>query len=506
MATQTKIRIREALEPGGIISLNQLAAKLHKYGVSKSNLSRWASQGKFPVVKEPAYAGDNRLFDEKAARRYIEQNYTPRKDNQARRARGKTIPQMQAERAASAPAAPIHPPQGKDSAGLAGVPSPEARTGGVTQRAAGPASSAPAPARQQTDVVLLNTREWVDRYYAEQARSMDGELRHETKDSYDWVFGRFAQRFTSVPMDPRRDRKTVLDYIHNLTNLVKGGPLSGGAKMLVHRQLSAFYNWLSREYGYVTPNLTHHGITSRRENAVAIRPEEIREVLSVARNHSEYTLVLLLAQTAARIGELCTMRPECLHDHWVEVWGKPTRANPTGYRQVPIPDEAYDHLRREFKVYGELVWIDSHGVRKALAGPLQPANTRRAINMQDSDTYRVEPKPTGVKSLQAMLRRLMKDAGVYEEGKLAHSFRRAYQAEFVKNGGAREFYRLIMGHFEKNNMDDLYTHTDIATIVEQARKYAPRSFLGEKASQPELALGVSGRDVADEYDEDDDDE
>lgn len=480
MATAS-IRIREAAEASGVISVNAAAKKYQKYGITSSLIRIWVKKGEVAVAKAAAFTGDTVLLDEASLRKRIS-TYTPHRDNAARRSRSRTIPEMQA-RAAN---------NGANGAANAGVGLAQPMGTGGRPVTGGARSSTPAMPRVQPgkgETTVLNTREWLDRFYAFQTRgSAEQVLNAQTKDSYDWTFDRFAAWFPTLPMD----RQTVIDYIHGLTDLVKGGPISGGSKSLTHRNLSTFYHWLEREYRFDVPNLTQPRISRRRENALPIWPNEVRAVLSMARNHSEKTLVMLLAQTAVRIGELCTIRPECLHDHWVEVWGKPTRANATGYRKVPVPDEAHADLLLEFRTYKQLVWVDGRGEVKPLAGALESTKPGRAVDMRNPDTYRVRPRETSVKMLQGMLRTLMKDAGVYQQGKLAHSFRRAYQAEFVKNGGDREFYRLIMGHFNVSNMDDLYTHASIEDIVEQARRYAPRSFLKEFAPQGELELGLNG--------------
>lgn len=480
-------RIRVAADPSGVIYGVRSAGR--KYNIDKKVISRWIEKGEVKLAG-PFEPGAPQPIDESSLRKRIS-NYTPHRDNANRRRRSKTIPEMQA-------AAPAVNGNGVSN-GHSSQPILSDQSPSTPVATAAPRSG---------EVLLLNTEEWVARFYTEQARSSDnGQLNAETKDSYDWTFDRFKARFKTLPMEPVSGRKAILDYIHGLTNLKTGGPLAGGSKSLAHRNLSTFYNWLKREYGYVTPNLTQPKIARRRTRAVAIWPNESRAVLKMARNHSEKTILVLLAQTAVRLGELCTIRPECLHDHWVEVWGKPTRANPTGYRQVPIPDEAYDDLRREFATYGQLVWVDNHGEAKPLAGPLTPAIPGRAIDMRNPETFRVVPNPDTQKAIQSMLRKLLKDAGVYELGKGAHSFRRAYQAEFVANGGKREFYRLIMGHFQTSDMDDLYTHATIETIVEQARKYAPRRFLSDEALQGDMASDADLKALdASSDDEDDGDE
>ena len=463
-------RIRVSPDPSGVILGVRNAAK--KYNIDHAVIVRWIKKGEVKLAG-PSEPGAPQPIDEGSLRKRVAA-YTPHQDNNKRRHRSRTIPEARVF---------------------------SASTNGHQSPAPAPQAS-PAGRQVLTPTLVLNTREWLDLFYVEQARGSDtGVLNKETKDSYDWAFDRFAARFPTLPMHPIEGRKAILDYIHGLINLHTGGPLSGGSKSLAHRNLSTFYNWLNREHGFDVPNLKQPKIARRRTRAVPIWPNQSRAVLKMVRNHSEKTIIILLAQTAVRLGELCTIRPECLHDHWVEVWGKPTKANPTGYRQVPLPDQAYEHLRRELKTYKQLVWVDNHGEAKPLAGPLEPAPGYAHINKQNSDTYRVQPVEKTQKAIQSVLRRLLKDAGVYELGMGAHSFRRAYQAEFVAIGGDREFYRLIMGHFNVSNMDDLYTHATIETIVEQARKYAPTRFLQEADSSDEDLMAVD----VEEDDQDGDD-
>ena len=141
-----------------------------------------------------------------------------------------------------------------------------------------------------------------------------------------------------------------------------------------------------------------------------------------------------------------------------------------------------------------------------LAGPLEALGSGRPVDMRNRQTIEdsavVRPAPKARQQVQDMLRTRLKQAGIWSPGKNAHSWRRAYQAEFIKGGGSREYYRLIMGHFNKANMDDLYTNDRIEEIVAQARLYAPTRFLREEAVQGALDLDSDLRTV--EMEEDDD--
>ena len=444
MATQHKNRLRQAPVPGGVHQGARAAGRY--YNLEPSLISKWVAQ-RVVDLAGPSKPGVPLLIDDASLRRRLA-TYTPDKDNQSRKGRSRTIPAMQAERATT----------GHSPAADAG--------GGVASPAARPA----APGRRSEELVLLNTREWLDRFYGYQSR-----VSPKTKVHYDATLGRFAQRFANLPMVG----KDIMDYIGGLANLNNGRALSDGTKGSHLKCIQTFYRWLGREHGYQIPDLTHSNLDDTRENAVPIWTDEIRQVLAQTRDHTEYTLILLLAQTGCRIGELCTIRPELLHDHWVEVWGKPTKNNKTGYRPLPIPDEAFKHLQREFATYGELVMSNQITGNRRLAQAPEPVDLRRGIDWRDPKTYKVQPGPWAIDAVKGQIERLLKRTGVYRVGKGAHAFRRAYEQPFLEAGGDLLTCRRILGHFNKSDMDQLYFHAQTEKLVEAARKYAPRAFLNE---------------------------
>jgi integrase len=266
-----------------------------------------------------------------------------------------------------------------------------------------------------------------------------------------------------------------------------------------------FYAWLHREYGYNVPDLTEAGLVDKGETALPIYSHEIRATLAQCRNRTEADLIIVLAQTGIRLGELCSIRPEFLHDHWMEVWGKPTKVNKSGYRQVPVPNEAYRRLQVHWEYNGELVWQDHYGINHPLAGPVEKADpeSRRAINLEEPRnlaspprTFRVQPAPGAEGLVKYFLHQRVMEAGVYEPGKAAQSFRRAYTDEALKNAegtdGAKMMIDRILGHFSKKDMSSLYHHTTIDRMVAWAERYAPRSFLGEAGEQGKLSLAKEG--------------
>lgn len=480
------MRIRHPKVPKGTaIGVRESA---RKYGVHHSVIVVWAKQdGASAIVKSPAFRGDSTLIDEAWLQGRL-RDYEPHEDNKQRRVKGRTLPQMQE-------AAPRHveglrqPAAANGSTGLTTSGNGHANGQAVGSRLArvhtltapvhqGTVSAtAPIIRRNRTDVPVLSTREWVERFYTEKLRSFGGAMRTKTKESYDWAFGclgregvngtyvvlppytqgRFMALYITLPMD----RHTVMEYLHGLKKFVRGRggimvptnePLSPGSKKLAHRVISTFYAWLGREHGYKdkVPDLSHTNLPAGNAEKATFAQEEIRLLLANAKNHEEYTIIVVMAQVGCRRGELCSLTLENLHARkggggWAHCWGKPTRANPEGKRVLYIAEEAYEALERHLRLF-----------RRMMLGG-QPLTEERVDSL--------------IRNLQLQVR-------IYEPGKNSHAFRRAYEAEFLRNGGSELVMDELLGH-RKVDMRSLYFNMPREDALEQAIKYAPRRFLRE---------------------------
>lgn len=410
--------------------------------------------------------------------------YEPHKDNAARRVRSRTIPQMQALLSS------------KSVGGQAAEA--QARVGGqVNGNGHGGGRNSSGGRAEQP--LQLDTREWINLFMADRFERLAAinpltgvkEMNIGTTEPYWRVFKPFIQRFPMVPLDRVQGREEIVKWIHGLKNQHTGRPQADGSKAAARKKLAAFYNWLYDEKGISGPSLKKTTLPASPAGAGVVYADESSKLLRTARDHSELTLMILEAQTGARIGEILTIRPECVVHlggyGWVHTWDKRTDANPTGYRPLCLPAESYEALMKEFKVHGEFMLPRYGHVNgkviglKKLAGPLV-AEPGKRIRMDDPQTFRVIQLDDSYAFVRHRLRVRMEEAGIYEPGKLTHAFRKAYQGEFLRNGGDRLYMRLIMGHISKNNMDELYLRDTVAAMAEIANKYAPRSFL-----QPTLA-------------------
>lgn len=405
-------------------------------------------------------------------------DYEPHKDNAQRRVRGHTLSLQASTGPRQASGAALDVPSGAP----AGQNHGQAAGSGLLRGRALVAVGTPARVKAgASQLPVLDTREWVQKFYVHQTQLMGGALHPKTKSKYDLTFGRFAAAFPIVPMDPIAGREILVAWIHGLRNSITGAPMADGSKATDKKVISTFYNWLRREHGMTGPSLEHTSLPGMPAGQGVVYMDEVPLVLAQTRDHTEYTLVLVFAQTGARLGELCSIRPECLQPYWVHTWDKRTLANLTGYRPLFLPDESYAAVQQEIKVYGELMLRG-----RPLAGlpvpvddkgrPLKNPDSKR-IRLDDPKTYRIDPMHGALDAVQYTIRRAMQRAGVYEKGKLVHAYRRAWKAEWAKNGGDGDYGEYVMGHFNKSSMASLYLRDKNDEIAAQVRKFAPRRFL-----------------------------
>jgi integrase len=185
------------------------------------------------------------------------------------------------------------------------------------------------------------------------------------------------------------------------------------------------------------PDLSRPRLPQKRENPRAYTQEEIHRVLHACRTATERAFVIVLAQTAARRGGVCTLRRQNMEDHVASVKEK------TGSRILYFHDEAWKAV--QFAMIGK-------------------------------DFLSPSDAPMDPKTLEKLMRKLLKRAGVYERGSGEHAFRHAFAAEFEKNGGSQSMRTVIMGH-SPGDMSTHYYHVANREAVEAVRKYAPTAFL-----------------------------
>ncbi len=293
----------------------------------------------------------------------------------------------------------------------------------------------------------MDTAEWVEKF------SKRKEMSAASLSNYVWTFKPFQRKFPTLPMS----RQEILEYIRAL-------PVAPGSKVRAHVDISTLYNWLRREFSIHTPDLTHPDLPAAPKGGPALTQEQMAKSLRLARSHEEWTIIVALGQTGMREGELCSLserdprregrrkngEPVVDGKGWVVVYGKPTKANATGERVVYLPTETMEALQREIRLHGCLT---------------------------------LRGQPIGEIKLRDYMRRLFKRAGFYQLGMNTHAFRRAFEAEFLRNGGSELWMDELLGH-RKVGMRSLYFNGPAEEALEQAEKYAPRRFLALAQGDP----------------------
>ena len=163
MATLNAQRIREPAEASGAIGIRAAARKYARYGATDTTLRHWVSRGEVLVARPAASPGDTVLLDEASLRRRIAV-HSPHRDNQKRRTRVRTIPEMQ-----------------RETERLAGPHSAGGTNGHHQPAAASLRRGVDGPQRE----VLLGTRAWVDRFITFQTQKNQGVINPRTKHNYD---------------------------------------------------------------------------------------------------------------------------------------------------------------------------------------------------------------------------------------------------------------------------------------------------------------------------------
>jgi integrase len=268
-----------------------------------------------------------------------------------------------------------------------------------------------------------STRELADLFLADCKRA---GLHAATLEGYRWALKPFAEAFPTMTYA----RELVLRYI-------RAKDLSPTSLRNNLKVIRTFYRWGKRELGYPELDLSRPMLPAKESKPHSLSQEEIHQVLHACRTPFERAVVILLAQTGARRGGVCTLRKQDLADGIALVREK------MGTRILYLPDEA---------------WKAVHFAMNS-GGFLSPSNT-----------------PMEAHTMKRVMHNLLKRAGVHKVWMGNHAFRHSFSAEFVRNGGPQRLLPVIMGH-AASDMTGHYTHLADHEALAAARQYAPRRFL-----------------------------
>lgn len=378
-----------------------------KYTIPWQSIQNWTKSGEVQVLQRPAQKGDQLVLSELSLQDRIKR-YTPHKDSRSRRIR---------TRSPNPAPPPTSQPRPSDSPAPAPAPLGGNGRGGIRTR------SASAHFAVRSFHLDLDTRPLVAEYFE---RCAAAQVKAITIEGYHWALDPFVAAFPVLPDDDQVVTKHV--------QALGGTPNTQRTRM---KDIRTFYRWVARAKRVPVPQLSFLDLAKHTGRPRAYSQDEIHACLHAAQDPTERAIVIMLAQTAARRGGVCSLRAEAMQDHTALVKEK------MGDRILYFPDEAWNAVR--FAMGGKGYLTFHHA-------PLDP------------------------KALEKRMRVLLKRAGVYRLGSGEHAFRHAFQGEFIANGGKEIDAKVLMGH-APSNMTQHYYHLVNRDALEAVRKYAPTRFL-----------------------------
>ena len=239
----------------------------------------------------------------------------------------------------------------------------------------------------------------------------------------------YAWCLAQIPHGPL---PTTLAHVETLL-ASKADRLAPASLCGLWRGLRAFFRWASSRYGCPDPLA---GAKAPRPPSLLPRtlsPESITALLAACRTRRDRTMLLLLLDTGARLGELASLTKDSIGPELVQLIGK------TGTRFVPLTPE----LRYDILLLGA-----------TNSNALWSTRRRRPLS------------PRGVRAaLVAVFRRADVDGSPHD---LRHTF--AYR--YLLNGGDVFSLQRLLGHRDVSTTM-IYVRLQTADLVTQHRIYSP---------------------------------
>ena len=213
---------------------------------------------------------------------------------------------------------------------------------------------------------------------------------------------------------------------------------SVSSKWKYRKNLSAFFNWAKKRYGFENP-CSELGVWKRPDGLPRYYSlEEICQILAAVRTDLERTLVLLILDNGLRIGEVASLRKSQIKDNGVMVKGK------RGWRRVGVSPVVIELLKGLTK--GHVIWMGAKG-------------------------------PLNARALGQICRDVIIRAGITGDGRGPHTLRHTFATWYLKRGGHLLVLKEILGH--KNLSQTLvYVHLSGSDVDENHAVYSPIQTLG----------------------------
>ena len=205
-------------------------------------------------------------------------------------------------------------------------------------------------------------------------------------------------------------------------------------------ELRYFFKWLKSDNDFFT-NIEIPDVPKDTSEQDYINVDDVKKMMSFVIETRDRALVMLLWNTAMRVGELSNIKVKDvdLEEEKVTVSGK------TGKRDIPITNAMPD-LKN---------WLNTYKGKPQ--DPLFPNKNNRN-------------KPLGVRGVQYIVSDLVKQAGICNKHVNAHSFRHGRLTELAGLGVTEMQLRLYAGWSRSSLMVETYINTKQAEVNDKIRE------------------------------------
>jgi site-specific recombinase XerD len=205
-------------------------------------------------------------------------------------------------------------------------------------------------------------------------------------------------------------------------------------------ELRSFFNWFKPDNDFFK-NVQIPNTPKDTSEQDYINADDIKKMMSFATDSRDRALVMLLWNTAMRVGELSNIKVKD-----VDLVGeKVTVTGKTGKRDIPITSALPD-LRNWLNIY-----------KGKSQEPLFPNKNNRN-------------EPLGVRGIQYVVRDLVEKAGISNKHINAHSFRHGRLTELAGLGVTEMQLRLYAGWSKSSLMVETYINTKQAEVYDKIRE------------------------------------
>lgn len=238
----------------------------------------------------------------------------------------------------------------------------------------------------------------------------------KTIQHYKWILDKFVEAFQTVPLDADEIVAWLWEN-RGHTDSTRSG---------YYRDVRAFYNYLVQRRHIIEDDNPMKLIEAPKVkdlNPVILTVEQMRKVIDKADNPRDRQVMLVLADTGIRTGELVGLTKDDIEGNTLRVEGK------SGRRVVPISPELVGMLRTSEFNYIAYTKEWELGNQKVRVG-------------------KWVDRPLTNSGVYQLVQRLMRKAKVADRKLGAHTFRHSFATNYIAAGGDPLSLQKILGHAE----------------------------------------------------------